>query len=134
MNEPLFTNSQRAGTAGGTLLSLLFSISYGDAVKTAVTAAIGATVSFGVSFLLRVLVKRPGGTPPIDHQRKKHVYYKKEKALRLPVIAAGRAKEGGAAKCADQKRVRALEPCDGRQPSCGPADGSAPESGEAGYL
>ncbi|HEY4150526.1 MAG TPA: hypothetical protein VGM41_16415 [Chitinophagaceae bacterium] len=58
MNESSFANSQRAGTAGGTLLALLGNLHYGDVAKTAFLAAIGATVSFGVSYLLRVLAKR----------------------------------------------------------------------------
>lgn len=43
----------KAGTAGGTLLSVLSQIHSGDVVQTCVLAAVGATVSFVVSLLLK---------------------------------------------------------------------------------
>lgn len=39
----------KAGTAGGTLLTVLANISTGDLVHTSVLAAVGALVSFTVS-------------------------------------------------------------------------------------
>ncbi|MEQ9289604.1 MAG: hypothetical protein RIG77_21935 [Cyclobacteriaceae bacterium] len=48
----------KAGTAGGTLLSVLVNISSGDILHTVVLAAIGAIVSFSVSVLLKVLFQR----------------------------------------------------------------------------
>jgi hypothetical protein len=46
-----------AGTAGGTLLSMLSYIG-DEVIKTAFLAAIGAAVSFTVSFCLQRFVKR----------------------------------------------------------------------------
>jgi len=51
-------NNLLAGTAGGTLLSVITNIHIGDIGKTALLAAIGAIVSFCVSLLLKVLLKR----------------------------------------------------------------------------
>jgi len=47
----------RAGTVGGTILSILPTISSGDIFRTAILAAVGAMVSFMVSILLKVLVQ-----------------------------------------------------------------------------
>jgi mannitol-specific phosphotransferase system IIBC component len=57
MNQ-VFDNTTKAGTAGGTLLSIFANINSGDVLKTAILAAIGAVVSFSVTLLLRLLVKR----------------------------------------------------------------------------
>lgn len=43
----------KAGTVGGTLLSVLSQINSGDVFQTCVLAAVGATVSFVVSLLLK---------------------------------------------------------------------------------
>jgi hypothetical protein len=56
--KQMFDNTTKAGTAGGTLLSIFANINSGDVLKTAILAAIGAVVSFGVTLLLKVLVKR----------------------------------------------------------------------------
>jgi mannitol-specific phosphotransferase system IIBC component len=48
----------KAGTAGGTLLSVLVNINSGDILHTCVLAAVGALVSFTVSILLKVLFQR----------------------------------------------------------------------------
>ena len=50
-------NGTIAGTAGGTLLSIVTHMGE-EALKTVLLAAIGATVSFAVSFCLQRLVKR----------------------------------------------------------------------------
>lgn len=47
----------KAGTAGGTLLTVLSNISTGDLVHTSVLAAVGALVSFTVSIILKWLIK-----------------------------------------------------------------------------
>ncbi len=54
----MFDKTTKAGTAGGTLLSIFANINNEDLAKTAVLAAIGAVVSFGVTLLLKLLVKR----------------------------------------------------------------------------
>ncbi|MEQ1798265.1 MAG: hypothetical protein ABL872_09945 [Lacibacter sp.] len=54
----MFDKTTKAGTAGGTLLSIFANINSEDLAKTAVLAAIGAVVSFGVTLLLKLLVKR----------------------------------------------------------------------------
>lgn len=46
----------KAGTIGGTLLSIFSNIPTTDYVRTAVLAAVGAVVSFTVSILLRQLL------------------------------------------------------------------------------
>lgn len=48
----------RAGTAGGTLLTILLQISSAELIKTIVTAGTGALVSFFVSYALQALIKR----------------------------------------------------------------------------
>ena len=57
MNQ-VFDNNTKAGTAGGTLLTILFNITSEDVIKTAILAVIGAVVSFSVTVLLKFLVKR----------------------------------------------------------------------------
>lgn len=47
----------KAGTIGGTLLSIFSNIPTTDYVRTAVLAAVGAVVSFTVSIMLRKLLK-----------------------------------------------------------------------------
>jgi mannitol-specific phosphotransferase system IIBC component len=55
--EHLFDNTTKAGTAAGTMLTILVNISSADLLKTAVLAAIGAAVSFVVTLLLKALVR-----------------------------------------------------------------------------
>jgi len=54
----MFDKTTKAGTAGGTLLSIFANINSEDLIKTAVLAAVGAVVSFAVTLLLKLLVKR----------------------------------------------------------------------------
>jgi len=58
MNQQYFDSSTKAGTAGGTLLTILANINSADLLKTVILAAIGALVSFGVTLLLKLLIKR----------------------------------------------------------------------------
>ena len=48
----------KAGTIGGTLLTIIYNIRTEDVVKTIVLASIGAIVSFVVSLSLKILFKR----------------------------------------------------------------------------
>ena len=48
----------KAGTVGGTLLTISYNLHIEDLAKTAVLAAIGAVVSFSVSIGLKAIVKR----------------------------------------------------------------------------
>ena len=52
-----FDTHAKAGTAGGTLLSIFANIHSGDILKTAVLAAIGAVVSFGITLLLKLMIR-----------------------------------------------------------------------------
>lgn len=54
----MFDKTMKAGTAGGTLLSIFGNLNSEDLVKTAVLAAIGAMVSFAVTLFMKLLVKR----------------------------------------------------------------------------
>jgi mannitol-specific phosphotransferase system IIBC component len=56
--QQYFDNTTKAGTAGGTLLTIFANISSEDIFKTIILAAIGAVVSFGVTLLLKLLIKR----------------------------------------------------------------------------
>jgi mannitol-specific phosphotransferase system IIBC component len=51
-------NSTYAGTAGGTLLSMVPNIVSEDIVRTVLLASIGAIVSFMISLLLKRLQKK----------------------------------------------------------------------------
>lgn len=53
-----FDNTTKAGTAGGTLLTIFANISSADILKTVILAAIGAAVSFMVTIFLKALIKR----------------------------------------------------------------------------
>jgi hypothetical protein len=53
-----FDNTTKAGTIGGTFLSIFFNIDNEDLVKTGILAAIGALVSFSVTLFLKFLIKR----------------------------------------------------------------------------
>jgi hypothetical protein len=57
MNQPYFDNSTKAGTIGGTLLTILVNIDGADLVKTGILAAVGAIVSYSVTRLLKFLIK-----------------------------------------------------------------------------
>lgn len=57
-------NSLYAGTAGGTIFSVIPLMNGDDLLQTVVLAAVGAVVSFGVSLLLKYLCrKRDRSTP-----------------------------------------------------------------------
>ena len=58
MTQEYFDNSTKAGTVGGTLLTILVNINSADLVKTVILASLGAVVSFSVTLLLKVLIKR----------------------------------------------------------------------------
>jgi mannitol-specific phosphotransferase system IIBC component len=53
-----FDNTTKAGTAGGTLLTIFANITSEDVLKTIILAAIGAAVSFTVTIFLKALIKR----------------------------------------------------------------------------
>ena len=57
MSHEYFDNSTKAGTAGGTLLTILVNIHSADLLKTGILAAVGAVVSFSVTLLLKFLIK-----------------------------------------------------------------------------
>lgn len=57
MNQ-LFDNTTKAGTAGGTLLTIFGNISSQDIIKTIVLAGIGAVVSFSITVVLKSIIKR----------------------------------------------------------------------------
>lgn len=57
MNQHFDFNA-KAGTAGGTLLTIFANINCGDLFKTGILAAVGAVVSFGVTLVLKLLIKR----------------------------------------------------------------------------
>ena len=56
MNQ-YFDTHTKAGTAGGTLLTIFANIQSGDILKTAVLAAVGAVVSFGSTILLKIIIR-----------------------------------------------------------------------------
>ena len=56
--KQVFDNTTKAGTAGGTLLTIFGNISSQDIIKTAVLAGIGAIVSFCITILLKSIIKR----------------------------------------------------------------------------
>lgn len=53
-----FDNTAKAGTAGGTLLTIFANINSEDVLKTAVLASVGAIVSFAVTLFCKFLFKR----------------------------------------------------------------------------
>ena len=53
-----FDNTTKAGTIGGTFLSIFFNIDSRDLVKTGILAAIGALVSFSVTLFLKFIIKQ----------------------------------------------------------------------------
>ena len=53
-----FDNTTKAGTAGGTLLTIFANITSEDVIKTIILASIGAAVSFTVTIFLKALIKR----------------------------------------------------------------------------
>ncbi len=56
--EARMDNGTKAGTVGGTLLTIVANIKSEDVLKTVVLATVGAVVSFLVSLGLKYLVKQ----------------------------------------------------------------------------
>ena len=53
-----FDNTTKAGTAGGTLLTIFANISSEDVIKTIILADIGAAVNYTVTIFLKALTKK----------------------------------------------------------------------------
>lgn len=51
-----FDSTTKAGTVGGTLLTIIANIRGEDLVKTVILATVGAVVSFVVTVLLKMLI------------------------------------------------------------------------------
>jgi hypothetical protein len=60
MTHHQMIDGTRAGTIGGTLLSIIPNLNSSDLMKTAILAAVGALVSFTISILLKWVVKALG--------------------------------------------------------------------------
>ena len=58
MMNQVFDQNTKAGTLGGTFLTIVANIQSSDLLKTGILAAIGAVVSFGVTLFLKFLIKR----------------------------------------------------------------------------
>ena len=58
MMNQVFDQNTKAGTIGGTLLTIVANIQSSDLLKTGILAAIGAVVSFGVTLFLKFLIRR----------------------------------------------------------------------------
>lgn len=58
MATPSTQGGTLAGTAGGTLLTILFSLRTEEVAKTVILACIGAITSFLISLVIRWLVKK----------------------------------------------------------------------------
>jgi mannitol-specific phosphotransferase system IIBC component len=56
--ELMSDTGTRAGTIGGTLLSMVPVITSGEIIRTIILATVGALVSYLVSVLLKMLVQR----------------------------------------------------------------------------
>jgi len=54
----MYLDSLRAGTAGGTFLSVMVFLNYRDFLEAMILSAVGAVVSFGVSCLMKYLLKK----------------------------------------------------------------------------
>ncbi|MEP0984406.1 hypothetical protein [Ekhidna sp.] len=57
MSDHQIASGTKAGTAGGTLLSVVMNIDAGDILRTVILATVGAIVSFSISVLLKWLVR-----------------------------------------------------------------------------
>ena len=53
-----FDQQTKAGTLGGTLLTIVANIQTDDLIKTGILAAVGAVISFVVTLFLKFLIKR----------------------------------------------------------------------------
>lgn len=56
MNQQYFDNNAKAGTFGGTLLTIMANINSADLLKTAILAAVGAIVSFTATMFLKYMI------------------------------------------------------------------------------
>ena len=56
MNQ-YFDTRTKAGTAGGTLLTIIANLHSEDILKTVILAGIGAVVSFGITLLLKIVIR-----------------------------------------------------------------------------
>lgn len=52
-----FDQQTKAGTLGGTLLTIVANIQTDDLIKTGILAAVGAVISFVVTLFLKFLIK-----------------------------------------------------------------------------
>ncbi|WP_370089970.1 hypothetical protein [Ekhidna sp.] len=57
MSDHQIASGTKAGTVGGTLLSVVMNIDAGDILRTVILATVGAIVSFTISVLLKWLVR-----------------------------------------------------------------------------
>ena len=57
MAEQYMATGTKAGTIGGTLLTVAINIDVSDILQTVILASIGAIVSFSISVLLKWLVR-----------------------------------------------------------------------------
>lgn len=57
MNQ-VFDSHTKAGTVGGTLLTIIVNIKSEDVLKTTILASVGAIVSFAVTLTLKFLIKK----------------------------------------------------------------------------
>ena len=57
MNQ-YFDTTSKAGTATGTLLTIIVNINSTDLLKTAVLASVGAIVSFIITLVLKFIIKQ----------------------------------------------------------------------------
>ena len=57
MNQE-FDNTTKAGTIGGTLLTIFVNIHGADLLKTGILAAVGAIVSYCVTRFIKFLIKQ----------------------------------------------------------------------------
>ncbi|SNT17344.1 hypothetical protein [Ekhidna lutea] len=57
MSDHQIASGTKAGTVGGTLLSVVMNIDAGDILRTVILATVGAIVSFSISVLLKWLVR-----------------------------------------------------------------------------
>jgi hypothetical protein len=56
--NPYFDNTTKAGTACGTLLSMVGNLHPDDLLKTIILASIGAMASFSVTLLMKIIIRK----------------------------------------------------------------------------
>ncbi len=57
MSDHQIASGTKAGTVGGTLLSVVINLDSSDILRTIILATVGAIVSFSISVLLKWMVK-----------------------------------------------------------------------------